>query len=537
MHVLVKLPDRGIIPYKKLKITHKDVLYPGPVPSESFSVPVDTIEVFTRLEARFSSCGPISPLYYLFGPRQFGKTTIGHRLRDSLAADPLISVIFHTLTPSDVETEEAFWLALGRHCGERTRTARDFEWMFIRRKCRLWLAIDDMDVMFSNEQLTSNFLDRLRSWESLPAFLGFLAIGSYDLVNLPMKYKQPAPFNIGELIQAKCFSVRQMSDFFMLIQPMYCFKEATREAIMEYSSGAPGVFGSLVKFSVDRGKCSQERHGWEDWFKIQNFACYLNEYNPSYVKIQESVRKLSEPDWRVLTLLLRGEVGGFGSEWNHATTTLQLLGVVTIGASGDLEFSSEMMRRLCLEALPIRDIEPVASARDPLELLAAALRLMDPKAMGHSFGKDPIFPTESVLQFQMYTSIRGIAKANNTSCTSILAETHGVRGKQKRSIITISNFENGVKVGFEIKATQPTEEALLTAVGDADRSRHLLGIQAMFLVNFAPRTSLLEEGVHQVCEFPVKVVHVFVSEAYDEFTVHLQGGGVERRTVCCAQTE
>ncbi|KAK1933797.1 hypothetical protein P3T76_011557 [Phytophthora citrophthora] len=153
-------------------------------------------------------------------------------LRLRLKEDPSILVIYASLIPM-VETVESFWLALGKLVGEKTKSSDEFETMFLRRKTRLWLAIDELDMMFKNEDLTSNFMHRLRLWQSSEYFLGFLGIGSHDLLNMHMKFK----------------------------------------------GGGTGI-----------------GHEWEDWFKIKSFFHYLNNYNWTYRKIRKDPQELSQPD-------------------------------------------------------------------------------------------------------------------------------------------------------------------------------------------------------------------------------------------------
>ncbi|GMF13201.1 unnamed protein product [Phytophthora lilii] len=210
--------------------------------------------------------------------------------------------------------------------------------MFCRRGARLWLAIDEMETMLKNENLISNFMHCLRGWQSIPFFMGFLGVGTSDLLDMSMKLKGGdfiSPFNLIEAI----------------------------EAIMGYSAGVPGVFGSSIRYSIDpHDKCDQERHEWEHWFKIQNFSDYLATHNWTYDKIREDLQKLSQSDWYLLGSLLKNDDSGFTDAFDTGRRKLlQMVVVITSSRNArKLEFSSEMVRRLCLEALPIREISVVA---------------------------------------------------------------------------------------------------------------------------------------------------------------------------------
>ncbi|KAK1940814.1 hypothetical protein P3T76_007520 [Phytophthora citrophthora] len=278
VHVLVRVPRESVPEHlgvhrdmardedlplaKRVKIAESEIAYQGPVLEGFYSVPMETISTHQKQEVAFSrGRGRICLLY---GPRQFGKTTIARRLAHSFAADSSILGIYGSLTAGAVRTEESFWLALGSIVGKETKSSHEFRKMFVLQKTRLWLAIDEMDMMFKNEDLTSTFMDCLREWQSNEYFLGFLGIGSHDLLNMHMKFKggdTVSPFNLAEVFQVQPFSTDQMCEFFQQIEERYPFRDSTCQGIMEYSSGAPGVFGSLVRYSIDNEQFNVERHG------------------------------------------------------------------------------------------------------------------------------------------------------------------------------------------------------------------------------------------------------------------------------------
>jgi AAA+ ATPase superfamily predicted ATPase len=101
---------------KKSRIAIPEVAYQGPVPLNFFHVPMETIDIYQRLQALLSSTSENRPrpLSILYGPRQFGKTTIAHRLAEEIMQCGTIHVIFLDLSKSHVCTENSFWNALGQ---------------------------------------------------------------------------------------------------------------------------------------------------------------------------------------------------------------------------------------------------------------------------------------------------------------------------------------------------------------------------------------------------------------------------------------
>ncbi|KAH9104053.1 hypothetical protein LEN26_012917 [Aphanomyces euteiches] len=145
-----------------------------------------------------------------------------------------------------------------------------------------------------------------------------------------------------------------MIAFFKLIELSYDFTEWTRGAIMDYSGGAPGVFGSLIRITTDHCKWHLERHEWDEWFNIQTFSYYLDNYNWTYRRIRNDLKDLSAEAWEVLKSLLQDS--NCCSEMGDATVILLEM-VIIIKGTNSMAFSSENMRRICMDALPIRDIK------------------------------------------------------------------------------------------------------------------------------------------------------------------------------------
>ncbi|CAK4946147.1 unnamed protein product [Aphanomyces euteiches] len=489
---------------------------------------METIPAYRKLSALYSAEG--AQLCMLYGPRQFGKTTIGCRIQDSFANDTSVFVVYHSATELSVATEEAFWMALGQLCGEVASTPQELMKIIIRRKQRLFLIVDEMDGMFVNSVLTSHFLDILREWLRSPHFRGFLGIGSYDLVSLYKHHKgndRVSPFNLATIVKSDRFSADQMIAFFKLIEPRYPFTDSTRYAIMEYSGGAPGVFGSLIQFSIDNVKWKVERHQWETWLKITTFFEYLEKYNFTYSRIRDDLQKLSTEAWKTLEALLMN--GASIHRSSVGADILLRMGIVFEGTDSTVVFSSEMMRRVCLEALPIRDIKQALCSDNPFELFAAALQFLKPKTITHYLVTNRQCPSEAVFQFELYSSIRGILASNNAS-RHILAEAGECDDRRRLDIIIC----NGVKYGFELKSNQLTATNITAAVKQADGYRTLLAIDKMFMINFVPQSHSMDE-ICQVDKFPyVEIIHVRFPESCTIYEMRFQGlSKIESRFVSC----
>ncbi|KAG9409019.1 hypothetical protein AC1031_019280 [Aphanomyces cochlioides] len=323
---------------KKVKITQPFIVCQGPVGADFYSVPMETIPAYRQLSALYSA--ECAQLCLLYGPRHFLKQRL-----DSFANDTTVFVIYHSATELSVETEEAFWMALSRLCGEVASTPQELMQIIIRRKKRLFLIVDEMDGMFVNSDLTSHFLDILREWLRSPHFRGFLGIGSYDLVSLYKHHKghdRVSPFNLATIVKTDRFTADQLIAFFKLIEPPFPFTDSTRNAIMEYSGGAPGVFGSLIRFSIDNVKWKVERHEWETWLKITTFSEYLKKYNFTYSRIRDDLQKLSTEAWKTLEALLMN--GASIHRSSVGADILLRMGIVFEGTDSTVVFSSEMMR-------------------------------------------------------------------------------------------------------------------------------------------------------------------------------------------------
>lgn len=70
---------------------------------------------------------------------------------------------------------------------------------------------------------------------------------------------------------------------------------------------APGVFGLLVRFTIDEKKYSLEWGDWEIWFRMEAFSTYSLDNGFYYKQIESDLQKLSEADWDTLKFVLQND--------------------------------------------------------------------------------------------------------------------------------------------------------------------------------------------------------------------------------------
>ncbi|KAI9979668.1 hypothetical protein PInf_028185 [Phytophthora infestans] len=151
---------------------------------------MDTIAAFNDIQTGFSMEGSRGrPLYLLYGPRQFGKSTIAYRIADWMAADPHLAnveCILVELRRSAVRDAATFWTCLGMHM-EPESVCQD-ETAFIklatRGQRRFCLILDEMDHLFDNKDLAT----------------------THDLVHHYKVFRgdmKSSPFNVGTMIKSR----------------------------------------------------------------------------------------------------------------------------------------------------------------------------------------------------------------------------------------------------------------------------------------------------------------------------------------------
>ncbi|KAE8894729.1 hypothetical protein PF003_g21307 [Phytophthora fragariae] len=198
VHVLVVVPTEkraasdpvpALVPAKKRRMNLR-IAYAGPLHLDEFSVPMESISAFNEIQDGFSMEGsPGRPLYFLYGPRQFGKSTIAYRIADWMAADLQMSdveCIFIELRASDVRDVATLWTSLGMRiepdsvCPDETAFIK----LATRGQRRFCLIVDDMDYLFDNKDLAK----------------------THDLVNHYKVFRgdmKSSPFNVGIMIKSR----------------------------------------------------------------------------------------------------------------------------------------------------------------------------------------------------------------------------------------------------------------------------------------------------------------------------------------------
>ncbi|EGZ14834.1 hypothetical protein PHYSODRAFT_301642 [Phytophthora sojae] len=365
-------------PRKKPRLLQSRLAPAVPVFEGYFSVPLESIAAFQTIKQGFSDTRlPERPLFLLYGPRQFGKTTIAYGSTPGWLLKFLI-------------------LGIIAKCGGGIRRAHEEKGVPYRGRGGL----------------------PVRG----PSFDKGLSIGA-------------SLYAETKLLQAESFSAMQMAAFFELIEPCFNFAKSLRQAIMEYSGGAPGVFGSLT---------------WEFWYK----------------------------------------------QWME---------------------SSETVHRVCVEALPERDVQAIENAGDPLVLLSAAVREMRPEVITDLvFGNDKCPPVAAFHQ-ELFCTMRDILKETQRFTRDRL-KAQSPNSAHRADIIV---EDESVRFGFEVKVGLSDETAVVGAVRQADEYRVFYSAKQMFLVIFTPPGSNSPE-VNSVKEFPeVKIIQVRFDETCNTFCLQL----------------
>ncbi|KAH9068668.1 hypothetical protein Ae201684P_004370 [Aphanomyces euteiches] len=131
---------------------------------------------------------------------------------------------------------------------------------------------------------------------------------------------------------------------------------STRGGIIDFYGGVPGVFGSLIRLSVDHCKWRLERHEWDEWLNAETFSYYLNRYHWTFRRIRNDLKDLSAEAWKVLESLLQDS--HCCSEMGDATTLLVDMGMI-VKEANSMPFSSEIMRRISMDAFSRNQVSNV----------------------------------------------------------------------------------------------------------------------------------------------------------------------------------
>ncbi|EGZ19847.1 hypothetical protein PHYSODRAFT_461174, partial [Phytophthora sojae] len=334
----------------KKEVVPQFIPHTSPIQAGDFCVPLESIPAFVRIQDGFSRIGSPRPLYMLHGPRQFGKTTIALGVQQCF---PDVKCVYIALQADDMANEERFWKTLGRAIRAGSRCYCDSYESFIclvyevasKEKKTICLVVDELDVLFGNYELARAFLSAIRSLRGNSSFWGFLGVGSHKLV---LDHHIAGMYTAAELIQMQPFSTEKMATFFRLIARRYDFADSLRQGIIGYSSGAPGEFAAMIRFTIDNGKWGLEWADWELWFKWTKFHEYLKKHNEAYERTRKQLADLDPSRWAALECVL---------QHNGALTADELLsmGVVVKGSGLQLSVVSKVMHRVCFEALQARN--------------------------------------------------------------------------------------------------------------------------------------------------------------------------------------
>ncbi|KAG7382900.1 hypothetical protein PHYPSEUDO_004245 [Phytophthora pseudosyringae] len=194
------------------------------------------------------------------------------------------------------------------------------------------------------------------------------------------------------------------------------------------------------------------------------------------------------------------------------------MGVVTevllVTAQYSLAIISPMMKRVCLEALPAREIHKAVAAEDPVQLLSVALAYVNPNTIAHLLVKNRNSPSEAVFYFELYAVLRDILDKAGTK--KIYPEVKTADTKTRADIL----ITNGDRLAYELKVNQLLEKSEINvAAAQADGDKNQFGVQRMLVVNFVPAGHTFD-NVYRVETCPtVEIVHVEFSASYDDFRV------------------
>ncbi|EEY68566.1 Crinkler (CRN) family protein [Phytophthora infestans T30-4] len=168
---------------KKQKI-QKYITSTRPLREDDYSVPLDTIEAFKRIRHGFS--GNDRPIYMLYGPHQFGKSTIARGTERLFGGHSNIILVYFEVSKEMARNAVSFWSYIGKmadaesECHDSTSLLMLVTTYAGREKSKLCLIVDEMDRLFQNPDLLTSFLGLLRMWkfQSPSVFVGFLGVGN-----------------------------------------------------------------------------------------------------------------------------------------------------------------------------------------------------------------------------------------------------------------------------------------------------------------------------------------------------------------------
>ncbi|EGZ14863.1 hypothetical protein PHYSODRAFT_301650 [Phytophthora sojae] len=243
---------------------------------------MESIAAFQTIKDRFSDTLSLDrPLFVLHGPRHFGKSTITYAIEMWLTADvpDVVRASIQLMLPH-TDSDNVFWNVMGKTVDRQSSRANSTSFMNMVKirtgvtKKRVCFILDEMDALLAKPALMVAFIAVLRQLEASSYLCGFLGVSRHDLG----RHCDFGPGNLYKevnLLKAEPFSTGQMATFFELIEPRSNFTKSLRRAIMQSSSGAHCVFGSMVRLTVDHVKWTNEGCEWELWFKQLRISLLL----------------------------------------------------------------------------------------------------------------------------------------------------------------------------------------------------------------------------------------------------------------------
>lgn len=543
-------------PLKKPALTPNTVTRVGPVEQDAIVVPFESIDAYRRIKRGLAKClppGSDRPLFLLCGPIRFGKVSIARRIKSWIDTNPHLSdvkcVSLVPLRKPEVNDIKAVWSKLGKLFDAQSACAdqESFFRLATRDQKRFCLIVEDMDQLLESPVVASEILAALRKWKQSTGLFGYLGVGSLDLLHRHKMCEhdgQPSPFDPTHILRAQPFSQDQMTALFELLEPTKAFPPSLQLGIMDYSSGAPGVFGSLVRYTIDQDKWRLEWGDWEAWFKKAAYPIMYLEVNfpRNFLLIRFHLQQLSELEWDALTFVLQnhGQLSicdveaKCGIDTPHApgksvVDPLLRSGVV-MPRSGDgkLVIVSKLVHRLCIETAFMRESKQIGDMMKPIELLVLGLRSMNVNSVARQIAKNQHAHYESVFHFELFRSIQGIFR-HSWFVRKVSTTVKALCVPDRADIFL---HENKHSLAFDFRSNLVSESDITAAVEQAEAYRLQFNVERMIVVNFVPPGPKIE----QMQYFPeIEIVHVQFAAAcdlYDLFFLNGNGTGkVKHRNV------
>ncbi|DAZ93416.1 TPA: LOW QUALITY PROTEIN: hypothetical protein N0F65_011736 [Lagenidium giganteum] len=534
---------------KSNKLTKRQlqIEFNGPVCRGSYAVPVSTIAAFRQLKRAFTTdSASENRLYLLVGPRFFGKSTIALQLVERMERDPNLGnvmCVYYELGADDMKSG-LFRRRMGNAFeAQVTRDVNALAGLLLRCACgeqKTLLVLDGLHNLSIQNGLASGIMCLLRAWMHSSYCHGFLGIGCYEMMDYVRGDNFLSHIKADRIIKMIPFSAAQMSTFFTSIEPQYSFSQSLRSGLMQYSRGAPGLFGALVRCTIESGMYALEWREWEAWFMVHNrFPLYMLHCSPLENDLKKNLSDLTalqrdalhyimEHDGELTAETIQAYCGldGSGSDKRRQLVDpLLSFGIVMEGTTGEIMIVSEMMYQACVEALPVREIGEEVVAYNPMELLCSALRHFNCDTLSIHAKRNPL-KIESTFHLALLPTVQAILEKNPVGNRS---KVMTAKSPSRFDLL----IDHDCKIAFELKSNQSDEAQIRATVKKADDYRQQYYVDYMIVVMFVPNGQRVDE-MYRVVEFPnVHVVYVWFAPSCDRFRLRFQaeGGKIKQRPV------